>query len=277
MGKGEEQGRRRDLLVLQGRAAHAVPRHQHPELDLLFAGRHDRLLHRHRRQRLLMRVACDPATGLPTGEPKIFSTTSAAKGWARRLGGRRRRRALECPLGRRRASTPMRPTASCCARSPFRQTELLPGLRRRRRPTASPSPRPGRAWTTRRASADPEAGKTFLLDCRSRAASSRASLTLTVGVGSRWRQQPLAAHADPRLRAGSRLPRDGSTAQTVFAERRALEISSYLAQSTDLAPEFRRDREGLRRPRPRLPAGGARRCGGGACRPRSATRRWSGR
>ena len=56
---------------------------------------------------VIQRVDCDPATGLPRGEPKIFVDTSRSRGLGRRLGGRCRRRAVERPLGRRRASTPM--------------------------------------------------------------------------------------------------------------------------------------------------------------------------
>ncbi len=68
---------------------------------------------------LLMRVACDSATGLPAGEPTVFVDHRSSQGLCRRIGRRSRRRAVERRLVAR-WSRPTPLTARCCARSPCR-------------------------------------------------------------------------------------------------------------------------------------------------------------
>ena len=111
-----------------------------------------------------MRVDCDPATGLPTGEPKVFVDQRQGKGWARRLGGRRRRRAVERALGRRarRRLCARRQAAPLDRRAG--EADLLPGLRRpERRPHRGHLGLEGHGRRGARPPI-PHAGKTFLLD-----------------------------------------------------------------------------------------------------------------
>ena len=102
---------RRHLLVLQGRTAHALHRNLDPQFDLLFAGWRHRLFHRPDLQR-------HPARRLRPGDRPAARRTEdlrrhePQRRLGRRLGGRCRRRDVECTLGRRRASTPGRRTAS---------------------------------------------------------------------------------------------------------------------------------------------------------------------
>ncbi len=111
-----------------------------------------------------MRVDCDPATGLPIGEPKIFHDQRKDKGgldgsvvdadgvlWNARWGAA----SLDAysPDGKRIRSIAM----------PARQTSC-PAFVGAEAPTASSSPRPGRAMDAKARERDPEAGKTFLVD-----------------------------------------------------------------------------------------------------------------
>ena len=113
---------------------------------------------------LLMRVACDPATGLPVGEPKVFVDHRSSKGyvdgsvvdrdgvlWNAVWGGKARRR-------------PIRPTAHCCATIAVPATQsscpAFVGAKADRLAVTS-------AWKgkdDKQRKLDPQAGMTFLLD-----------------------------------------------------------------------------------------------------------------
>ena len=113
---------------------------------------------------LLMRVACDPATGLPGRRAEGVRRSSRG---ARAMSTARSSTATACcgtPSGAARRSRPIRPTARCCAK-----------LRcRRRSPRARPlsAPKADRlavtsAWKgkdDKQRKLDPQAGMTFLLD-----------------------------------------------------------------------------------------------------------------
>ena len=159
MAKDEGEGRRH-LLVLQGRAAHALPPGHDPQLDLLLARRRDRLFHRPD----LERDSASPAIRRPAcrGRAGVFADTRSSEGWVDGsvvdADG-----VLWNAAGARRASTPIRRTASSSARSPCRRSS------RPARPSSARMRPHGRhlgleGHGREARAADPEAGKTFLLD-----------------------------------------------------------------------------------------------------------------
>ena len=122
MGKDDGAEGRRDLLVLQGRAAHALFRRHDPELDLLFARRRDRLFHR---PDLQHHPCASTATRRPAcrrGEPQIFVDTSGAATAGSTARWSTPTACCGTRAGAARASTPGRRTASSSARSPCRRS-----------------------------------------------------------------------------------------------------------------------------------------------------------
>ena len=83
----------------------------------------------------LMRVACDPATGLPAGEPEVF-VDSAGKGYVDGSVVDRRRRAVECRWGGQAASKAYSPDGTLLrTESPCRRRSLPVRPSSARRPT----------------------------------------------------------------------------------------------------------------------------------------------
>ena len=113
---------------------------------------------------ILHRVAIDPPTAMPIGEPADALRSPRRNRRPRWRRGRCAGADLECALGRRlrRCLHAGRPTRSHHPRAG--EAVELPGLCRREISTGCSSLPPGRAWMTHAKAADPHHGKTFILD-----------------------------------------------------------------------------------------------------------------
>ena len=220
------------------------------------------------RDNLFLRVACDPLTGLPLGEPKVFYDHRGGEGGLDGSVVDAEGVLWNARWARPAASTPIPRTASAFARSPCRRdnrparplsARTRPhrrhlGLRRHGRggetgrsrsrqdiPGRPPGQGPfraachalnGRQLAAREAvaRAPPHVDFAQVLAC----APAMLSLRHNTPERSRMsKQKPtLLLVYEPEAACVQRLRADG------FADEHAAEISSYLAQSTDLAPEF---------------------------------------